>query len=72
MWRLLVAACWLAVTYWSVSPLLRALAGGEESADGMELASTGVAGGLLVLAGLVREIGRRREQRRIYYVSEGE
>lgn len=70
--RVLVAACWLAIGYWSVSPLLRTLTAAAEQADGLELASTGATGGLLLLAGLVREVGRRRDARRTYYVAEAE
>jgi len=70
--RALVSVCWLAVVYWSLSPLLRSLASAGERADDMELASTAAVGGLLLLAGLVREIGRRRELRKIYYVAQGD
>ena len=69
---MLVAVCWLAVGYWSVSPLLRTLASAGDQADDMELASTGALGALLLLAGLIREIGRRRELRKIYYVAHGD
>jgi hypothetical protein len=70
--RVLVSVCWLAVGYWSVSPLLRTLAKAGDQADDMELASTGAVGGLLLLAGLIREIGRRRELREVYYVAHGD
>ena len=60
---------WIALGYWASSPQMRRLAVAAQEADNIEVASTAVAGVLLLVVGIAGELARRKAERGRYHVA---
>ncbi len=67
-----VILSWIALGYWATSPQVRRLAVAAQEADNIEVASTAVAGTLLLVIGVAGEFARRKAQRGRYHVAAAE